>query len=347
MSNQNSTIIVTGGAGYIGSHTIIELLQHTNYNIVSIDNFSNSNTDTFERIERITGKQVQNLNVDICNLEALELALGKIKSPIIGIIHFAAFKSVPQSVQDPLLYYHNNLGSLVNILKICRQLNISNFIFSSSCSVYGNVEHLPVTESTPFQKAESPYANTKQMGEEIVANFAKSEAGFKSVLLRYFNPVGAHPTGFNGEYPRNKPDNLVPYITQTAIGILQKLTVFGGDYDTRDGSCIRDYIHVSDIADAHVKALNYLIENRNKQTTSVLNLGTGNGVSVLEAIKSFEKVSGQKLNYEVGPRRAGDVVKIYANNDLAKNELQWNPKYNLDDMMLSAWKWQLNLGKES
>jgi len=263
MSNQTSTIIVTGGAGYIGSHTIIELLQKTDYNIVSIDNFSNSNADTFERIEKITGKRVLNLNVDICNLEALELAVGKVKNPI-GIIHFAAFKSVPQSVADPLLYYHNNLSSLVNILKICRQLNISNFIFSSSCSVYGNVEKLPVTEQTPFAVAESPYAHTKQMGEEIVANFTKSAPKFKSVLLRYFNPVGAHPTGLNGEYPRNKPDNLVPFITQTAAGILQKLTVFGGDYDTRDGSCIRDYIHVSDIADAHVKALNYLIDNKQK-----------------------------------------------------------------------------------
>ena len=259
MSNQNtSTIIVTGGAGYIGSHTIIELLQQTNYNIVSIDNFSNSNTDTFDRIEAITGKQVKNLNVDICNLEALELAISKVKNPI-GIIHFAAFKSVPQSVADPLLYYHNNLGSLVNILKICKQLSISNFIFSSSCSVYGNVDVLPVTEQTPFSIAESPYAQTKQMGEDIVTNFTKSETSFKSVLLRYFNPVGAHTSGLNGEYPRGRPDNLVPYITQTAAGILQKLTVFGGDYDTRDGSCIRDYIHVSDIADAHVKALNYLI----------------------------------------------------------------------------------------
>ena len=346
MSNQNtSTIIVTGGAGYIGSHTIIELLQQTNYNIVSIDNFSNSNTDTFDRIAAITGKQVKNLNVDICNLEALELAISKVKNPI-GIIHFAAFKSVPQSVADPLLYYHNNLGSLVNILKICKQLSISNFIFSSSCSVYGNVDVLPVTEQTPFSVAESPYAQTKQMGEDIVTNFTKSETSFKSVLLRYFNPVGAHTSGLNGEYPRGKPDNLVPYITQTAAGILQKLTVFGGDYDTRDGSCIRDYIHVSDIADAHVKALNYLIDNKQKQPTSIFNLGTGNGVSVLEAINSFEKMSEQKLNYEVGPRRAGDVINIYANNDFAKQELNWSTKYNLDDMMLSAWKWQLNLVKE-
>lgn len=343
MSSQNaSTIIVTGGAGYIGSHTIIELLQQTDYNVVSIDNFSNSNPDTFERIEKITGKQVKNLNVDICNLEALELAIGKIKNPI-GIIHFAAFKSVPQSVADPLLYYHNNIGSLVNILKICQKLNISNFIFSSSCSVYGNVEKLPVTEQTPFSPAESPYGQSKQMGEDIVLNYTKSAPGFKAVLLRYFNPVGAHPTGFNGEFPRGRPDNLVPYITQTAAGILQKLTVFGDNYDTRDGSCIRDYIHVSDIADAHVKALNYLIENKQKKASTVFNLGTGNGVSVLEAIHSFEKVTEQKLNYEVGPRRAGDVISIYANNDLVKKELNWMPKYNLDEMMLSAWKWQQNL----
>lgn len=346
MSTQNtSTIIVTGGAGYIGSHTIIELLQQTDYNIVSIDNFSNSNSDTFDRIEAITGKRIKNLNVDICNLEALDLALSSVKNPI-GIIHFAAYKSVPQSVADPLLYYHNNLGSLVNILKICKKLNISNFIFSSSCSVYGNVNILPVTEQTPFAVAESPYAQTKQMGEEIVSNFTKSEPTFKSVLLRYFNPVGAHPSGLNGEYPRGRPDNLVPYITQTAAGILQKLTVFGGDYDTRDGSCVRDYIHVSDIADAHVKALNYLIDNKQKQATSIFNLGTGNGVSVLEAINSFEKVAEQKLNYEVGPRRAGDVINIYANNDFVKKELNWLPKYNLDEMMLSAWKWQLNLMKE-
>lgn len=345
MSNQNSTIIVTGGAGYIGSHTIIELLQQTSYNVVSIDNFSNSTAKTLERIEAITGKQVKNLNVDICNLEALELAISKVKDPI-GIIHFAAFKSVPQSVGDPLLYYHNNIGSLVNILKICQKLKISNFIFSSSCSVYGNVEKLPVTEQTPFSVAESPYAHTKQMGEDIVTNFTKSEPDFKSVLLRYFNPVGAHPTGFNGEYPRGRPDNLVPYITQTAAGILQKLTVFGDDYDTRDGSCIRDYIHVSDIADSHVRALNYLIENKQKKATSVFNLGTGIGVSVLEAIASFEKVTKQKLNYQIGPRRAGDVISIYANNDFVKKELDWTPKYNLDDMMLSAWKWQLHLKEE-
>lgn len=336
------TIIVTGGAGYIGSHTIIELLNQTSYKIVSIDNFSNSTPETFDRIESITGKRVQNLNVNICNLEALEFAVSSIKDPI-GIIHFAAFKAVGDSVVDPLNYYHNNIESLINILKICKSKNIANFIFSSSCSVYGNVEKLPVTEQTPFAIAESPYAHTKQIGEDIVSNFTKSVKAFKSVLLRYFNPAGAHVSGLNGELSKDKPSNLVPFITQSAVGILPPLTVFGGDYDTRDGSCIRDYIHVSDIADAHVKALNYLIENKQKQNTSVFNLGTGNGVSVFEAISSFEKVSALKLNYTVGPRRPGDVISIFANNDFAKKELNWIPKYNLDDMMLSAWKWQNNL----
>ena len=336
------TIIVTGGAGYIGSHTIIELLNQTNYTIVSIDNFSNSTPATFDRIESITGKRIQNLNANICNLEALEFAVSSVKNPI-GIIHFAAFKSVGDSVSNPLNYYHNNLQSLINILKICKLKNIDNFIFSSSCSVYGNVDVLPVTEETPFAVAESPYAHTKQIGEDIVSNFTSSEQTFKAVLLRYFNPVGAHQSGLNGELSKDKPNNLVPFITQSAVGILPPLTVFGGDYDTRDGSCIRDYIHVSDIADAHVKALNYLIENRQKQKTSVFNLGTGNGVSVFEAINSFEKVSNHKLNYSVGPRRAGDVINIYANNNLAKQELHWVPKFNLDDMMLSAWKWQLNI----
>jgi UDP-glucose 4-epimerase len=345
MSNQTSTIIVTGGAGYIGSHTIIELLQQTDYTIVSIDNFSNSNADTFDRIESITGKRIKNLNVDICNLEALELAFGTIKNPI-GIIHFAAFKAVGDSVNMPLTYYHNNLESLVNLLKISEKFQIKNFIFSSSCSVYGNVDKLPVTEDTPFSKAESPYAHTKQIGEDILINYVKSNPTFKAVLLRYFNPVGAHNSGLNGELSKDKPNNLVPFITQSAVGILPPLTVFGNDYDTRDGSCIRDYIHVSDIADAHVKAMNYVINDKQKTNTSIFNLGTGNGVTVFEAIQSFEKVSEQKLNYKVGERRAGDVIKIYANNNLAKQELGWDPKNGLDEMMLSAWKWQLNLSKE-
>lgn len=340
------SIIVTGGAGYIGSHTIIELLQQTSYNIVSIDNFSNSTAETYDRIEKITGKKIKHYDVDLCDLTALEKVISEVSNPI-GIIHFAAFKSVGDSVIDPLSYYHNNLESLVNLLKVSKKHHIHNFIFSSSCSVYGNVASLPVTENTPFAPAESPYAHTKQMGEEILINFVKSAPEFKVVLLRYFNPVGAHLSGLNGELSRNKPNNLVPVITQSASGILPPITVFGDDYDTRDGSCIRDYIHVSDIADAHVKAMNYVIDNKQKTNTSVFNLGTGKGVTVFEAIQSFEKVSGQKLNYIVGPRRAGDVVKIYANNDLAKQELAWNPKYNLDDMMQSAWKWQLHLNEHA
>ncbi len=345
MSNKNPSIIVTGGAGYIGSHTIIELLQQTNYNIVSIDNFSNSTSETFDRIQQITGKEVKNLNVDLCNKEALELALQKVKNPI-GIIHFAAFKSVGDSVNMPLTYYHNNLESLINLLQICEKYEINNFIFSSSCSVYGNVEKLPVTEDTPFSKAESPYAHTKQIGEDMLINYVKSKPSFKAVLLRYFNPVGAHNSGLNGELSKDKPNNLVPFITQSAVGILPPLTVFGDDYDTLDGSCVRDYIHVSDIADAHVKAMNYVINDKQKTNTSIFNLGTGNGVTVFEVIKAFEKVTYQKLNYKVGARRPGDVIKIYANNNFAKQELGWDPKNGLDEMMLSAWKWQLNLAKE-
>lgn len=340
------TIVVTGGAGYIGSHTIIELLKNTSYEVVSIDNFSNSTLKTFDRIEEITGKHVKNLNVDICNMEALEYAFGSIKGDVVGIIHFAAFKAVGDSVNDPLSYYHNNLGSLINILEICKRKQIHNFIFSSSCSVYGNVEKLPVTEDTPFSKAESPYAHTKQMGEEIVTQFSKSQRDFKTALLRYFNPVGAHESGLNGELSKDRPNNLVPFITQSAAGILPPLTVNGDDYDTRDGSCIRDYIHVTDIANAHVKAMDYLIANKQKQQTSVFNLGTGNGVSVLEVISAFEKATGVKLEYHIGPRRAGDVVSIYANNNLVKKELGWEPKYDLEQMMLSAWKWQRHLQED-
>lgn len=340
-----NTVIITGGAGYIGSHTIIEFIKQTPYRVISIDNFSNSSSDTYRRIKEITGKDIEHLDIDLCDLNALRDQLQAIPN-IIGIVHFAAYKAVPESVADPLRYYHNNFESLINVLKICQERHIQNFIFSSSCSVYGNVDHLPVTEETPFAPAESPYAHTKQVGEDIVKSFTHSFPEFKSILLRYFNPVGAHETGLNGELPQNRPNNLVPFITQTAAGILPKLTVFGGDYNTRDGSCIRDYIHVSDIADAHVKALLYLVENKNSKNTSIFNLGTGNGVTVLEAVKAFEKVSGLKLNYEVGPRRAGDVIAIYANNHLANRELGWAPKYNLEDMMLSAWKWQKHLATE-
>lgn len=339
------TIIVTGGAGYIGSHTIIELLTGTNFNVVSIDNFSNSTSRSYQRIKEITSRSFETLELDLCNKEELNLKLSKFKD-IIGIIHFAAFKSVPESVFDPLLYYNNNLNSLTNILNFAKEKKIKNFIFSSSCSVYGNADELPVTENTPLKAAESPYGHTKQIGEDIINFLCKANPEFNAVLLRYFNPVGAHPSGKIGEFPLNRPNNLVPIITQTAVG-KNSLTVFGDDFDTRDGSCIRDYIHVTDIADAHVKALNYLIENKNKKNSSVFNLGTGNGVSVLEAIKSFEKVSGKKLNYTIGGRRDGDVIAIYANNNLAKTELNWIPKFSLDDMMQSAWKWQQTLESEN
>ena len=338
------TIIVTGGAGYIGSHTIIELLNKTNFHVVSIDNFSNSLASSYDRIKALSSRPFETINVDLCDKKKLNDHLSTQKN-IAGIIHFAAFKSVPDSVADPLNYYHNNLTSLINLLQFAKENHILNFIFSSSCSVYGNSKELPVTEETLLQKTESPYGHTKQIGEEILSFFSKANPSIKIVVLRYFNPVGAHVSGKIGELPLNKPNNLVPIITQTAVG-KNSLTVFGNDYDTRDGFCIRDFIHVSDIADAHVKAFMYALENKNKHPISLFNLGTGNGVSVLEAIQSFEKVSGNKLKYTIGARREGDVIAIYANNNLAKQELNWLPRFSLDDMMLSAWKWQQQLELE-
>lgn len=339
------TIVVTGGAGYIGSHTIIELLGKTDYRVVSVDNYSNSSAATYDRIRSIQSRSFEILELDLCDENALNTAFDKVGT-IDGIIHFAAFKSVPDSMADPMLYYHNNNVSLTNLLKYCGRKKTAAFIFSSSCSVYGNSTELPVTEKTPMAKAESPYAHTKQMGEEMIAFFCQSQSWFNATLLRYFNPVGAHMSGNNGEVPVGRPNNLVPVITQTAVG-KNSLTVFGNDYDTRDGYCIRDYIHVSDIADAHVKALNNLLDKKNKQALSLYNLGTGEGVSVIEVIHSFEKVSGKKLPYTVGPRRAGDVIAVYANNELVKTELGWTPVYTLDDMMSSAWKWQQNLDEKN
>ncbi|MDI1355007.1 MAG: UDP-glucose 4-epimerase GalE [bacterium] len=335
------TIIVTGGAGYIGSHTLVELLNKTDFDVVSVDNFSNSTKSNYDRIKKITSRPFKTIELDLCDEKNLFKELSALSS-IAGIIHFAAFKSVPDSMKDPLLYYHNNNSSLLNLLKFAHAQNINHFIFSSSCSVYGNATELPVTEQTPMTKAISAYGHTKQMGEEMIDFFSRSLPAFQSVVLRYFNPVGAHMSGLLGEYPISKPNNLVPIITQTAVG-KNSLSVFGNDYDTKDGYCIRDYIHVSDIADAHVKALNYLLDKKNKEQVSLFNLGTGEGVSVLEAIKSFERVSGQKLAYKIGPRREGDVIAVYANNTLAKKELHWLPEYSLDDMMLSAWKWQQHL----
>lgn len=344
MGSKN-TILITGGAGYIGSHTIIELLETTKFDVISVDNFSNSSAKTFDRIKKITGKKVKNYELDLCNKKDTEKLFSKEKN-IRGVIHFAAYKSVSESVSDPYKYYHNNITSLLNVLECCLKFNINDFIFSSSCSVYGNIAQLPVKETSPLGKAESPYAFTKQVGEEIIKDYSGANKRIQTIALRYFNPVGAHISGLIGESPINKPNNLVPIITNTAIGKIKQMTIFGKDYPTRDGTCVRDYIHVTDIASAHIKALKQLIENKNKSNFSIFNLGTGNGVSVLEAIKAFEKVSKQKLNYRIGPKRPGDVGAIYSDNSFTEKNLAWKPKFNLDKMMESAWKWELNQAKE-
>lgn len=334
-------ILVTGGAGYIGSHTIIEILENTDCDVISADNYSNSTAKTFERIKNVTGKTVKNYAIDLCDANAVKKMMDENKD-IDGIIHFAAYKSVPESVEKPLLYYHNNMESLINMLGSVEEFKIPYFIFSSSCSVYGNIEKLPVNEETPLA-AISPYGYTKQVGERAVTDFTHSYQNVKAVLLRYFNPVGAHLSGKIGEVPLQRPANLVPVITQTAIGKMKETIVYGNDYKTRDGTCIRDYVHVSDIARAHVEALSYLEKNKNISACSIFNLGTGSGVSVMEMINAFEKVSGEKLNYRIGERREGDVEAIYSDIALVQKKLGWTPKYSLEDMMLSAWKWEQNM----
>jgi UDP-glucose 4-epimerase len=336
-----SKVLVTGGCGYIGSHTIIELLAQTNFEIISIDNFSNSSIAAMQRVEKISGKKVENLAIDLCDLQALENVFAQ-NYDIVGIIHFAASKSVPESVANPLLYYHNNINSLINLLKCCEKYAVKNFIFSSSCSVYGNVSQLPVHENTTLQRTESPYAYTKQIGEVMLSDFVKNN-DTQAIALRYFNPVGAHISGLNGEDPLNKPSNLVPVITRTAAGLQESFVVFGHDYETRDGSCVRDYIHVTDIANAHILALQFLINKQNTTNFEIFNLGTGQGVTVLEAIKAFEKVSGIKPNYQLANRRGGDIAAIYSDTTKSEQVLGWKPKFNIEDMMESAWKWQQSL----
>ncbi len=336
-------ILVTGGCGYIGAHTILDLIEN-NFEPVCVDNNSRSTEALLLGIKNITGITVKNYKVDLCNFDET-FAVFQENPDLEGIIHFAAYKAVGESVEMPLMYFENNLTSLINTLKCAAEFNISNFIFSSSCTVYGTPDQIPVTEETPMKPAESPYGATKQMGEEIVRQASRANR-ITSILLRYFNPVGAHPSGLIGELPLGKPQNLVPAITQTAIGKLPQMVVNGNDYDTRDGSNIRDYIHVSDIAHAHILALQYLMDKKNTAQCEIFNLGTGNGITVFEVINSFEKVSGTKLNYIVGPRRPGDVVAIYANNSLAKEKLKWIPKYSLDEMMLTAWKWEQKLKNE-
>ncbi|MGX5818553.1 UDP-glucose 4-epimerase GalE [Chitinophaga lutea] len=333
-------VLVTGGCGFIGAHTIVDLINH-GFDVVSVDSNIRSTTRLLEGVEKITGRKVRNYKVDLCNLEDTHAVFHENRD-IVGVIHFAALKSVGESVNDPLYYFQNNLTSLINVLKCIKEFNIPNFVFSSSCSVYGNSADLPVVEETPLGEAQSPYARTKQMGEQMIEDYSRVNST-RSILLRYFNPVGAHPSALIGELPLGKPDNLVPVITQTAIGKLPKVTVFGTDYPTRDGSCIRDYIHVMDIANAHTKALQYLIAEKNKTNCEVFNLGTGNGVTVLEAIHAFEKVSGQQLNYELGAPRPGDVIAIYANNTKAREVLGWEPKSGIEDMMRTAWQWEVAL----
>ncbi len=337
-------ILVTGGCGFIGSHTIVDLIQH-GYEVISADNNSRSNPEILDGVEKIIGRKIKNYNVDLCVFDDTH-AIFQENPDIIGIIHFAAYKAVGESVENPLLYYDNNLNSLIHILRCCEEFAVPNFVFSSSCTVYGNPDSSPVTEESPMKKAESPYGSTKQMGEEIVQQTANSNH-IQSILLRYFNPVGAHPSGEIGEIPIGRPANLVPAITQTAIGKLPQMQVYGNDYPTRDGSCVRDYIHVSDIAHAHTLALDYLIAEKNKSNCEIFNLGTGNGYTVLEVIHTFEKVSQQKLNYTIAGRRAGDIIGIFANNEKAKQVLGWVPAYNLDDMMLTAWNWEKKLANKN
>ena len=338
-------ILVTGGAGFIGSHTIVDLLEH-GFDVISIDNFSNSNEKVFDGIKSITNKSIINYNIDLTDVNTTRKVFEEHKD-IKGVIHFAAFKAVNESVEKPLKYYDNNMNSLINILKCIEEFHIPHFVFSSSCTVYGNPDEVCVTEQTAQKTAESPYGLTKQIGERMIQDFLKAQSNHQAILLRYFNPVGAHPSAQIGELPIGKPMNLVPAITQTAIGKLPKLFVYGNDYPTKDGSCVRDYIHVCDIATAHTLAIKYLFENKNNTNCEIFNLGTGNGVTVLEAIKSFETVNNKKLNYEIGRRRSGDVVAIYANNNLAKEKLGWLPKYDINEMMKTAWDWELSLKENS
>jgi UDP-glucose 4-epimerase len=331
-------ILVTGGCGYIGSHTIVDLVQN-GYEVISVDNNSRSSIDILTGVEKIIGKKVKNYTVDLCNFDDT-FAIFQENADITGIIHFAAYKAVGESVEKPLMYFDNNLNSLINILRCAEEFHVPHVVFSSSCTVYGNPDEIPVTENTVFKPAESPYGSTKQMGEDIVKQTINSYPDMNAILLRYFNPVGAHVSNEIGEIPLGRPANLVPGITQTAIGKLPQMQVYGSDYNTRDGSCVRDYIHVSDIAHAHTLALNYLIEGRNETNCDVFNLGTGNGYTVLEVIRTFEKVSGQALNYVLADRRQGDVIAIYANNDKAKTLLGWNPQYDLETMMHTAWEWE-------
>ncbi|RAU84151.1 UDP-glucose 4-epimerase GalE [Pontibacter arcticus] len=335
-------IVVTGGAGYIGSHTVVELVE-AGYEPIIIDNFSNTEERSLEGIASILGRSVTCHRIDCTDVSAMRTVFQQ-EQNIAGVIHFAAFKAVGESVAEPMKYYHNNVGSLVALLQVMQETNVTNLVFSSSCTVYGIPEQLPVTEETPVQKANSPYGNTKKVCEDILTDLAVSGSEVRSIALRYFNPVGAHPSAKIGELPLGVPNNLVPFITQTAAGIREQLTIFGEDYDTPDGTCIRDYVHVVDLAKAHVVAIDRLLQGK-AEPIEFYNIGTGTGNTVLEAIKAFESASGIQLNYKVGPRRAGDVPKIYADVTKATEVLGFRTTSTLEEAMLSAWNWQLQLQK--
>ncbi len=336
-------ILVTGGLGFIGSHTTVEL-QNKGFEVVIIDDLSNSTEKVLDGIVAITGKRPVFEKLDLKERSKVE-DFFKRHQDIAGVIHFAASKAVGESVEKPLLYYENNIGTLVYLLKELAHKNRASFIFSSSCTVYGQADKMPITESAPVKVAESPYGNTKQMGEEIIRDTCKVTPAINAIALRYFNPMGAHPSAEIGELPIGVPQNLVPFITQTGIGIREQLSVFGGDYPTEDGTCIRDYIHVVDLAKAHVVALERLLGGKNQENYEVFNVGTGKGSSVLEVIKSFEKVSGQKLNYKIVDRRPGDITSAFADTTKANEVLGWKAESTLDEAMSSAWLWEQKIRK--
>ncbi len=337
--NLKQKILVTGGLGYIGSHTVVAL-QEAGYEVVIIDDLSNSELFVLDRIKQITGIRPDFHQIDLKDTNSVNefFRLNKVD----GVIHFAAHKAVGESVQKPLMYHKNNLLGLINVLEAMKENKVDHFIFSSSCTVYGQADKMPIDETAPIKKAESPYAKTKQMGEEILEDFV-SAYDKNVVSLRYFNPVGAHPSALIGELPKGIPNNLVPFVTQTAAGIREFLSVFGKDYPTHDGTAIRDYIYVCDLADAHVKALTRLIQKENKSGLEVFNLGTGIGSTVLEVVQAFEKVNNLKLNYKLVDRREGDIIEAFADNSLAEKELGWKPKTSLDESMRTAWEWQKSL----
>lgn len=335
-------ILVTGGAGYIGAHTVVELLQ-AGFQPLIVDDFSKSDRTLLEGIEKITKARNIFYEGDCCDRQFLQSVFKKEKN-IDAVMHFAAYKSVGESVEKPLMYYNNNINSLLSLLEVMLQFQVGNFVFSSSCTVYGEPDQIPVAENAPFKKAESPYGATKQMGERILEDAVKADTTLNVISLRYFNPIGAHPSALIGELPIDRPNNLVPFITQTAAGVRSKLTIFGNDYDTPDGTCIRDFIHIVDLAKAHVKAAKKLLAGE-LTGYQCFNLGTGNGVSVLQLVKDFIEVTGVKLNYEFGPRRPGDVVKTYADASKAKKKLEWNTEYSTKDALKHAWEWEKRLRK--